>query len=770
MLSSLVLPFAFLILNFPMPDLKNALDEFAAGLYAGSPIFTLQNNWTSAVDGAVRALFGSRKAPGPSRIAIFGLGSYGRLEMSPYSDIDLMFLYDGQIEDVKGVVNDILYPLWDMNHEAGGATRTLADCKRMFRHDVRAQSAMFDARFVAGDEGLSKEFFGLLERQKGDRAWFNGFLREKYLEQMKRWQKFGRTVYMLEPHIKEGEGGLREFHTASFMDEDLMKANLRDKEMLQRIRAVLHLEVKKKEDRLTFDNQKIVAEKMELTPSDLMSTYYEATTNIHRNASALMDRHAPVVRRLLKKWRKSRIERIIGHEPSWQRMTANRDVLDSILFSMHRSKELKKLIPSFKDIYFKTQFGAYHVYTIDMHSILAVKKILELERKKSPKPLWEAYRRIKRKDVLLLATLLHDIGKGQDEGRHTASGADIAFKEAASLGYSRGEAEEIAFLVESHLIMPRIAFSRDLADPHLIENFAATIGSVEMLDMQFVLTYADIAAIGPDVWNNWKEKLLNMLYTSTRHLLAGTRHVHKEFERMQRKLLNELPGESTEKWIAVMPERYFYASSLADIKAHIEMFKEEREKRVAIRHVKKGVFSEFYVMTHDEPGMFSRIAGVMAAANINILEADLNTGKGGLVFDILRVQSELGTEVTPLAAEKVISDIENVFDGKRTIESLISASSGLIKKRGASVSPRVAIDNDVSVHYTVIDIFTNDRIGLLYELTNTLFSMGCTIDIAKILTKADLVQDTFYIKDFKGNKITVKETLERVRNAILGVL
>ncbi len=756
--------------------LKTGLARFKEGFLKGGDIFSLMSDWSTAVDSSVKALF-EANLPAEARVAVFALGGYGRREMSPYSDVDLMFLYEGDIKAVQKTVDGILYPLWDSKFEAGGATRTLKDCSSMLEGEIRAQTAMLDARLIAGDKELAERFLKLIEKKLNCRFWKRKFVRAKYFEQETRFKKFGDSVYMLEPHVKESEGGLREHQTACWIAKVLGIPDPPNPpegglEFISRLRARLHFIVGRREDRLTFENQKALASQFNKTPEALMSEYYRATSTIHKSSKSVTNNAAPFFKRLVSRWREERVRKIIGEEPSWQRLTANRDIIYQALLFLHETGNLLKLVPSFKDIYFRTQYGAYHVYTVDVHSIFAVKKLLELEKDDRHKVISSVYKKIKDKNLLLLATLLHDIGKVSDkEGSHTHVGGEIASKEAMRLGYGSDDADKVAFLVESHLIMPRIAYSRDLADPILIENFASSIGSVELLDMLFVLTYADIASIGPNVWNVWKEKLLNDLYLSARRSLTGFKahHLKKEIELLKKTAVQTDDGH-TKIWFSSMPERYFMANDIDAIMGHIEMFRSFTTQEVLASHRASATHSEFLVMTKDAPGIFLKIAGIMTANNVNIMEAELNTGKNGIVFDILRVQSEIGGPVQEPLAMRIVKGLEDVFSGRKDVAELVKKRGIAIKRRGIDIEPKVLIDNEVSAYYTVLDIFSPDRIGLLYDLARELFKEGCSIGVAKILTNVDQAKDSFYIRSFNGEKIVSKERLEEIKKALLGVL
>lgn len=763
-----------------LEKLSIGLNTFKIGLQSDEDILLLQKNWALTIDEIVTELFNNTTLNDRTKMAIMALGGYGRFEMSPYSDVDLLFLYDGNESDVRDVVNGILYPLWDSKFEAGGATRTLIDCRKMFNGDLKAKTAMLDAHFVCGDKNLSERFFDLLNDVQKNPTWKKKFIKGKYEEYDLRIRKFSSSIYLLEPNMKEGKGGLRDWNTAVWMSRiNNGGANFKGCEdeikFIFRLRDYLHLNYNKREDRLTFENQLLLAKQLQIEPSDLMQRLYTASSTIHIKTRELISKNAPFLKRLKNKWKESRINRLLGEEPSWQRLAANRDILYDALISFHESNKLSEIIPSIEKIRFRTQYGAYHVYTVDMHSILTVKKIVELEVTKRPRLVYNAYKNVKKKDLLLLTALLHDIGKGDPDGTtHTHKGAEEARNEALRCGYSEDDAQKIAFLIESHLIMPKIAFSRDIGDTHLIDNFATSIGSEEILNMLYVLTYADIASIGPDVWNEWKERLLGQLYTSTLKWLKGIGplHLKAEIEKLKSEVKKTYNSDHVEHWLNIMPDRYFGNYNAVGITSHIQMFEEYNVAKpsVLVKHDQFDTHSELLIMTKDAPGLFSKIAGLIASHRINILDAELHTAKDGLVFDILRVQSEIGKPLSQNIAFDVIYNLESVLSGKKDVNELLISRHQIFKREAVEVENKVVIDNDVSAYYTVIDVQARDRLGLLYNLSHAFFDEACSIWLAKILTKAETAIDTFYITDLAGNKILNKGKLEGIKEKILAVL
>ncbi len=763
-----------------LDDIKNARQNFRKALSKSCDITTLQREWSCAIDRAVVRLTKNK-----SRFAVMALGGYGRQEMAPCSDVDLLFICDGPSEKASEEIREIIYPLMEAGLDAGGASRSLCDCDAMFDADVKAATAMLDARFVAGDQELAEYFFKILKIKRDDKKWCKRFARMKYLEQQDRFRRYGDSVFVLEPNIKEGEGGLREYSTACWIaqtmqldwspPEPMQKAY----ELLRLFRSFLHFEFARQEDRLTFERQELMAKQLGISPESFMDRYYAATSAIHKHASLATAFGAPFIKRIAKKIRLKRIRTAIGSCPTWQKIVANKSLAARALFYLHDEGKLKELIHSFARISHKAQYGAYHVYTVDIHSILTVQRICELDCANGQKLFSSVYKKIKRKDLLLLAALLHDIGKGFG-AEHAERGAVIAKEEAIRLGYSIEEAENVSFLVGSHLLMPKIAFSRDLNDAGLIEKFAASVGSLERLRMLFVLTYGDISSIGPEVWTNWKEKLLGNLFLETKHYFEGAHQQKTEREATSKKadLIRSFSGNLfAAEWLDSMPERYFATNSKQAIAMHIEMFEAFRisselsdGKKILLRHVHADGYSELAIMAPDAHGLFAKIAGAIAGNNINILEAELNLSSLGLVLDVLKLQNESGQRVLDGSMERLERDIEAVVTGKNSVEEMLARRARALKKRGVTRVPKVEIDNDVAAYYSVVDIYAGDRVGLLSDVAKLIAQQGYSIEVAKILTKGDLAQDSFYLKDLEGKKISSKERAAELINAMMEVL
>jgi [protein-PII] uridylyltransferase len=329
--------------------------------------------------------------------------------------------------------------------------------------------------------------------------------------------------------------------------------------------------------------------------------------------------------------------------------------------------------------------------------------------------------------------------------------------------------------------MAHISQRRDLNDMRLIQDFANTMGMVETLKMLYLLTFADIKAVGPDVWSEWKGHLLQDLYEKAYDVLErGNFMSEARSERVRnrkRKVADALKEEFGEKRVRdhlrSMSMRYLLSHRSWEISDHVALELGRGDETVAIRvsHEPSAEYTTVTISTLDVPGLFSMIAGVMAANGINILGAQIFTRSNGFALDILHVNKPVGGVIDdPVKWQKVQADLTSVLEGRVRVSSLVKKrqkSSLLTSQKVPRFPNRVEFDSDVSREHTVIDIYAHDQVGLLYRITRTLAELGLYIHVAKISTKVDQVADTFYVKDIFGQKVNDQAKLEDVRKALL---
>jgi [protein-PII] uridylyltransferase len=833
---------------------------------------------TAAIDRLLIVLFDeSLKGLSPNdrlkeTYTMIAQGGYGRRELAFHSDIDLLFLYHKIPESVlKERVEKVLYPLWDSDLQIGFAVRTAKECLQVAKSDLTIFTSLLDIRYLAGNTEQFDKFQLMFIKKLKKRSVANWFVQMKSQEQDQRARKFGDSVYLLEPNIKEGRGGLRDFHhihwfalvffqstnlavfvNNGWINEQELSSLEQATSFLWKLRDQLHHLSQRKNDQILLQYLEPVTKSLGfrdgesiLAVEDMMRTYYQHATTclrinqritrkaaelknrrffsnrsyrskaIDKNYSLIRNRLAINDRNLFEKdiyhlLYIFRLLQIHGYEIEervkegiqknayridakflsmprvgklFRKMLSEPQTIVSALMSMHETGILDSFLPEFHNLIHRAQHDIYHVYTVDIHSILAVGelgKLLDGHYKAAfPTPTRIAHE-IKKKDLLAFSILYHDIGKGEGSG-HVAKGAPLIRAASERLGFSSNDIDLSEVLELSHLIMPHLAFRRDLDDPQLILNFAQAINSEETLKMLYVLTFCDIKAVSAEALTGWKETLLEQLFLKTQSVLKDGNFDTTKISAMTRKLRSEvmlikgagIAASEVDTFFNNMPPRYFLNTEAVTVLDHMNM-RHKYETHPFVfreRNLDKEGVSELTLYTLDVPQLFSNICGVLAAHNTNISEAQLHLTKEGHALNIIKLKSAQGTMIKSSQRWKRIeTDLRRVVEQTADVAKLVLANKRPTfyrPKQARKLPTKVLIDNDLSAFYTVIDIYAHDRVGLLYEITSILEFLGLYIEISKIATKVDQVTDTFYVKDIFGHKIIDKRRLQVIQKKLL---
>lgn len=859
-------------------------DEAAAHHFAGASGTEVVREYTIAVDDMIRALFRYADAEHTRRytklhqkLTVVARGGYGRAELNPYSDIDLLFVHDYKLGPYAEIVTEImLHALWDAGLIVGHGIRNARECVRMAGTDLKEKTAILDARFLAGDGAIWSELQALLVSEVLNRNQ-QKFFQAKLEETRERHAKYGDSIYLLEPQLKEGEGGLRDLHTALWLakvkykihsiEELVQRAIITEPELhevleardfLFRVRNSLHFLSKRHFDQLTFEYQERIAPLLGFKPEGsqsasavLMRNYYQHASTILRFSEGLIARVVEgTMGRLGRRFLSRQIRPgvviqqnllaisdpdLFKRDPlnlitiyadcqahgvglsggAYQAVRDNLPLIDNdtmrndprvgatlmmilsgnrsrvaeTLEAMHRSGVLGAIVPEFGKLYARVLHDLYHIYTVDRHSLVAVRELEKLragEYKKNNPLLTEVARELDSLPLVFLALLLHDIGKGYGHDHHER-GALLTAEVCRRLGRNNEETDLVVFLVREHLAMSQVAQKGDIEDETTVGEFVRMVGSIDRLKALYLLTFADMRAVAPNVYNNWRDMLLSDLYMRALKILE---HGHREAVDPARRLAAvkeevraqltkaKAPEEEIGKFLDEMPDRYFFTLPDSDVQLHFEMMRALGEHPLVTRHrhFPELEFSEFIVVTGDRPGLFSMIAGALTANNLNILSARITTRSNGIALDVFRV-SHLGpTGAVALEEDRwqrVERDLERVITGQQDIADLVGAAHHIRhadKKFVRRVTTEVTIDNRTSEQYTVVDVFTQDRVGLLFAITHTLFKLGLQIHLARITTNADQALDVFYISDADGNKISDIRAQRDLRKKLLDKL
>ena len=462
--------------------------------------------------------------------------------------------------------------------------------------------------------------------------------------------------------------------------------------------------------------------------------------------------------------------------------------LGPILRSMFQTRLLDVVIPNVSHIRNLLQFNQYHHFTVDEHTLRAIENVTRFETDDGP--IGTAYSEIRHKEVIHLAVLLHDIGKGFEED-HSQLGAKIAVGVGKRLHLPQYQIDQISLLVRLHLVMADLAFRRDITDEKLLVNFSRDVGSPDVLRMLYTLTVADVSAVGPGTWTDWKANLLTELFDRCLVILSGKRYSFHEQKRIQ-SVKSEVAGtlcdrqvdENSAKLISHQLTNFsaYYLTctpvpQIADDLQVIERLTDDRVEVIASWDESTSSM-EYRVITSNpeiQDGCFHKITGVLTAKRLGIISADINTTLSGVIVDSFRViDSDFEGEPTPHRVQEVGHSLRKVLAGELTVEELFRMNrrfgSSPPETLVSGLKDRVNIDNDSSDSRTIIDIFATDRPGLLYTLTRTLHEMDVSIDMAKISTHFDQIVDVFYVQEKDKTRLRGGPRLEEVREGLVRAL
>lgn len=787
------------------------------------------------------------------RLSLIAVGGYGRGEMAPFSDVDLLFLTPYKITPwAESVIESMLYMLWDLKLKVGHASRTVKDCLHLAREDYTIRTSLVEYRHLAGDADLAK--------QLGERLWAelfkdtaSDFIEAKLAERTARHTKQGGQRYVVEPNVKEGKGGLRDlqslFWISKYVNDVKDAAELvalkvftpqefetfvTAEDFLWAVRCHLHLIAGRAMDQLTFDMQVEVASAMGYIDRDgrrgvehFMQAYFRQATRVGELTrvfvTALEANHTkpePMLARLLTRRKKAKPPYAIKqnrltiadekaffadkmnmlrlfeealrtgtllHPDAMRLLASNLDLIDA---DMRENKEARRIfidlllkhgnperalrrmnelgvlgafIPEFTPIVAMMQFNMYHHYTVDEHTIQCISNLAQIERKELIEELPVASgildRGVNRK-VLYIALFLHDIGKGRDED-HSVLGAQIARKVAPRLGLNKKECETVEWLIRNHLLLSDVAQKRDIAEPRTIRGFAKAVKSVERLDLLTVLTVCDIRGVGPGTWNNWKAVLIRNLYKSTKEALRnGLEDLNRETleaegKRALRAALSDWDAKSIKAEIARHYGPYWQGLPLSAKIVLAELLRDIPDDEIRIdimldedRDATRACFAMV-----DHPGVFSRMTGALALVGANIVDARSYTSKDGYATAVFWIQDDDGNPYDAQRLPRLRKMIERTMKGEVVPREALKDKDKIRKReRAFRVPTTISFDNDGSEIYSIIEVDTRDRPGLLFDLMRTLTNNNIYVASAVIATYGEQVVDTFYVKDIVGLK------------------
>jgi [protein-PII] uridylyltransferase len=738
--------------------------------------------WTSEVDGWLTELVSAALDGGePAGVALVAVGGYGRAELSLQSDIDVVLLHDRR-KDIGQLADRVWYPIWDARMKLGHSVRTVKEALALAADDLDTATGLLQVRHLAGDRRLTDELAAKAELQWRKRA--KRWLAAMAARVRERHARAGEVAFLLEPDLKEGRGGLRDVHALGWAQAarsilwEADHASLDDAyDTLLAVRVELHRRTGRPGDRLLLQEQDGVADALGYADADvLMRAVAQAARTIAWTSDDAWARIESSLVGPLGRARRARdlggglrlrdgevaiaddvdvssdpavalraaavaaaqgtqldrrsLARLAAEAPvptaRWTDATraALVDLLASgppalvLLEALDQQGVWERYFPEWIGVRSKPQRNAYHRFTVDRH-------------------LWESavgagalIGRVARPDLLVLAGLLHDIGKGEP-GDHTVNGIRMLRDIGPRMGLDDHDAGVLVALCRHHLLLADVATRRDIDDTSTIDGVAAALGSREVLELLAALTEADSLATGPAAWSDWKAGLVRALVTRVDHVLGGG---------AAREVADEFPTA------------------------------EQRAQLVAGQQSVRAEGDRLTVVTPDRHGLFSRVAGVLSLHGLGVLDAAV-ASEGGWAIEVFRVESSFGPT---FSWDKVLADIDLALAGRLAIRARLADRVRTYGDRRAAqpadVEPEVRFDLDASADSTVIEVHATDGLGVLYRITSALADLDLDIVGAKVQTLGPQVVDSFFVRAGDGTRVTDPAVLAETERALLHAL
>jgi len=784
--------------------------------------------------------------PEKAPVVLAAAGSYGRGAMGLRSDVDVRLLAVGRADAARKLSDAILYPLWDAGLAVGHQLAVPAEMLALAKDDLATATALIDLRPVAGDPQPVHDLVRKFQSKTKSRV--AEFARSLAEDTKKRHERYGDSVYLLEPDVKMGRGGMRDLEVARWMlmqDLDVLVGNgaLDSRELeaaraaeafLWRVRNRLHAIAKRRSDRLTFDAQEQLAQAMGYVKSDdddeeerafaterFMQDYYvhaRAISRVHERATSVSTRKGkpkkPAIADLSALERdpvmalrayatcarmnapiddatRDAISRMTTQPEACAAMRSSREA--SALFvdlvsgpyvrELYDTGLLLAMIPEFLPVTGRVHHDVYHVLTVDVHSVAAVDCLRDLARGElsAEHPLASRLAaEIARPRPLFLATLLHDIGKGNPSRKnHSAIGADICDVVLPRLGFSKEETADARALVLHHLAMYHLATRRDLDDPGTIDELCKIVRGREGLRDLYLLTVADITTTSPAAMTSWKAHMLEELYLRADASLAGT-PVAIDEERVA--AVRAEAGEEAAEFVASMPMRYVLATPPASITAHAKLAAMRGDRAACVGLVPPHLSragSEVCVVARDRNGLLARIAAALAASRLEVSAAHISTraipGGETEAVDVFFVHDATGDaddveRKLPRVEEDLVALCEDRTNASELVASRLGTTAPWAVRKTPDVRTKIVFDERTSPHHTIIEVIAKDQPGLLFRLSSALEDAGLGIGLSKINTEGTKAADVFYVQELDGRKVEGKSRLEEIEQRLMDAI
>lgn len=836
-------------------------------------------------------------------VSTLALGGFGRSELCPRSDIDIMFLLPQRMSTKtvhalqQTLTQEVLYPLWDLGLKVGYSTRNIKEAIEEARGSVESKNAMLEARCICGSQSLFERFY---EKYRdfylADSP--QEYAKKRLFDQRERRKKYGNTVFMQQPNIKNGVGGLRDYQNILWVSFVRLNSNsleaieakgylnkdevikLRDAyDFLLRVRNELHFHSQRATDVLDLESQPEIAWGLGYKQHDIfkrveafMHDYFRSANNIF-NISNLLERRlatsdmpdkspismssviqsrqhikrevldgfileghqlSPEAKDVFKKdptrlirvfrhaqQRSCEISldllvliresvplidaRVIASEAANRSFRAILQTLGNVaptLYLMHECGVLGRFMPEFGRLTCQVQHEYYHLYTADIHILRTLEELDTIfsENQPNTQKYKEALRKTRIPGLLYLMLLLHDLGKAEGIKGHAEAGLSITLPILKRMRIPEEHYEQILFIIKNHFEMARFTLNYDIDDPATANTFAKSVDTPENLHYLYVHTYCDARGTSHDLWNGYKDSILTRLYERTLDQFKGEAHVNEKRERekaiMKDKLLSRpiegISKEEVEAHFNLLPDRYFINHTEEEIEQHLKMINRLLAKISDAQSVgslepvvewhddtDQGL-SVVHIVTWDRAGLFYKLAGAFTLANLSILSSKIITREDHITIDTFFLTDAKGGIVKSKTIQELFQKTmrDSLLHGKDLTADIIrkaekehnSLFSPQTERLRTNIPPVVDIYHELSLKRTIVEIQATDYIGLLYEISKSIFDHGFDINFARISTQRDAALDVFYIENINRDEPIATSRLIQLRNSLEAII
>ena len=746
-------------------------DLSLGGIAACNALSDVTDAWLVEIFNAATA--GEKKR---DDIVLIAVGGYGRRELAPHSDLDILLVHKS-VKNIGDIASKMWYPIWDASVKLGHAVRTPKETIQLCSTDLDTATALVAARVIAGNQKLGNELISEASSswKKNGRQW----LVQLHRRIIERYAKDGEVAFLLEPNLKEGLGGLRDIHALQWavdagleLSSDDRRQLTRCNDILLRVRVALHRHVGRASEILRLEDQAPVAPMAGFATDDLLmaaiaevgrevawiadeawaqldppadrspiaqplapgvhllngEVHLDDAVNVADDPTLLL-RVATAAARLGARIDRASLNRLGESSPQWPdpwpagasddlvALLLEGEAAIPVLESLDQRNLLVRVLPEWASVRSKPQRNAFHRYTVDRHLWQTVANAAELVH------------RVVRPDLLVLAALFHDLGKGYP-GDHTEVGIELFAEIGTRMGMPESDQRIISLLIEHHLLLADTATRRDLSDDATITMVAGHLESTVVLDLLHALTQADSLATGPSAWSDWKAELVALLVERARHVLGG--------------------GDMTEVMWRLFPD-----ASVLELMATGDIAIRTQPDRVT-------------VVSPDKPGTFSRVAGVLSLYNMDVLGAEAHSDEQGMAASEFRVSSQHGD----INWEPIENNLRLALSGRLALDSRLADRAANARPRRATsalapAAPTVRFDDSASSNATFLEVRAPDMVGVLHRITKAIADCGLDIRHARVLTLGNEVVDSFYVREPNGGRISDEAYKSEISRAIL---